>query len=85
MEATEYGRKITSWSVSRSLLCVHELLTNRSSDSAGEGGTGNWHEVAKRVPGQNNKDCRKGYHKEMDGDVKKDTWTNSEDQLLKGP
>ncbi|KAF2678711.1 hypothetical protein K458DRAFT_316036 [Lentithecium fluviatile CBS 122367] len=45
--------------------------------------TVNWHEVAKRVPGRDNKDCRKRYHNELDGNVKKGTWTKSEDERLK--
>ena len=44
----------------------------------------NWHEVAKRVPGRDNKDCRKRYYNEHDGAVKKGTWSKSEDVRLEG-
>lgn len=50
----------------------------------GKGGTVNWHEVAKRVPGRDNKDCRKRYYNEHDGAVKKGTWSKSEDVRLEG-
>jgi hypothetical protein len=50
----------------------------------GKGGTVNWHEVAKRVPGRDNKDCRKRYYNEHDGAVKKGTWSKNEDVRLEG-
>jgi hypothetical protein len=44
----------------------------------------NWHEVAKWVPGRDNKDCRKRYYNEHDRAVKKGTWSKSEDVRLEG-
>ena len=58
-------------------------LTESILGPTGKGGTINWHEVAKRVPGRDNKDCRKRYHNELGGKVRKGTWTKNEDEQLK--
>jgi hypothetical protein len=39
--------------------------------SAEVGATINWNEIAKKIPGRNNKDCRKRYYNEVAGGLKK--------------
>jgi Myb-like DNA-binding domain len=40
---------------------------------SGKGHTINWSEIAKRIPGRSNKDCRKRYFNEVSGCLKKVT------------
>ncbi|KAL9118462.1 MAG: hypothetical protein Q9187_004993 [Circinaria calcarea] len=49
----------------------------------GKGGTVNWNEIAKKIPGRTNKDCRKRYYNNMTAGLKKGPWTEEEDSRLR--
>ncbi|KAL8766787.1 MAG: hypothetical protein Q9209_006526 [Squamulea sp. 1 TL-2023] len=48
-----------------------------------DGEVRSWKEVAGKIPGRNNKDCRKRYYNEVMGGLKKGPWTKIEDGRLK--
>ncbi|KAI0012725.1 hypothetical protein F4779DRAFT_566626 [Xylariaceae sp. FL0662B] len=54
----------------------------QSACPTGKGQTVNWKEIANRLPGRSNKDCRKRYLYEMAGTLKKGPWSKEEDNLL---
>ncbi|GAB1316610.1 hypothetical protein MFIFM68171_06820 [Madurella fahalii] len=62
---------------------LRQELRKQLAKPTGKGNTINWSEVAKQLPGRNNKDCRKRYLNEMAGTLKKGPWSQEEDAKLK--
>ncbi|KAF2142412.1 uncharacterized protein K452DRAFT_270047 [Aplosporella prunicola CBS 121167] len=48
-----------------------------------EGEVKDWCKIATRLPGRNNKDCRKRWHNAVAGGLRKGQWARAEDTLLK--
>ncbi|RYP08193.1 hypothetical protein DL764_002053 [Monosporascus ibericus] len=61
---------------------LREGYAAQAAYPTGKGQTVNWKEIANRLPGRSNKDCRKRYLNEMAGTLKKGPWSKEEDALL---
>ncbi|KAI1075862.1 hypothetical protein F5B20DRAFT_558210 [Whalleya microplaca] len=61
---------------------LQDGFQTQSACPTGKGQTVNWKEIANRLPGRSNKDCRKRYLYEMAGTLKKGPWSKEEDSLL---
>jgi len=48
-----------------------------------EGRIKDWHRIANKLPGRNNKDCRKRWCNKVTGGLKKGPWEEDEDSRLK--
>ena len=51
-------------------------------DDKGDGDIKQWSEIAKKIPGRSNKDCRKRFYNEVTGGLKKGAWITNEDTEL---
>ncbi|KAF2199792.1 transcription factor, Myb superfamily, partial [Delitschia confertaspora ATCC 74209] len=49
---------------------------------ASEGEVRDWCQIAGKLPGRTNKDCRKRWHNTMAGEFRKGQWTKTEDEQL---
>ena len=47
-----------------------------------QGGVRDWQNIAAKLPGRTNKDCRKRWHNVVAGGMNKGHWTDAEDKLL---
>ncbi|KAF1325672.1 Myb domain protein 3r-5, partial [Globisporangium splendens] len=45
-------------------------------------GPGRWAVIASYLPGRNGKQCRERWHNQLNPDIKKDSWSPEEDQLI---
>jgi len=45
-------------------------------------GPGKWSRIAREVPGRNGKQCRERWHNHLMPEVKKDPWSQTEDELI---
>jgi hypothetical protein len=45
-------------------------------------GAKDWSEIAKALPGRIGKQCRERWHNHLNPDIKKEKWTDEEDQLI---
>ncbi|RYO89434.1 hypothetical protein DL762_003230 [Monosporascus cannonballus] len=61
---------------------LREGYAAQAAYPTGKGQTVNWKEIANKLPGRSNKDCRKRYLNEMAGTLKKGPWSKEEDALL---
>ena len=55
----------------------HVLLTVFVIAQANDGDIKDWNKIAKKIPGRNNKDCRKRFMNEVQGGLKKVSLTNN--------
>ena len=60
-----------SWQVWLQCIELNNLDTNVVSSEAYDGDIKDWNEIAKKIPGRNNKDCRKRFMNEVTGGLKK--------------
>ncbi|KAK3941966.1 hypothetical protein QBC46DRAFT_381393 [Diplogelasinospora grovesii] len=60
-----------------------QLLADAVAQETPPHGHVNWHRVSDRLPGRNNKQCRKRWHYSIAHTVRKGTWTPDEDARLR--
>lgn len=67
----------------KALLESRKVPGNLRSTSLGDDGDiKHWNEIAKKIPGRSNKDCRKRFYNEVTGGLRKGAWTADEDTEL---
>ena len=47
-----------------------------------EFGAKNWSDIAKALPGRIGKQCRERWHNHLNPDIKKEKWTEQEDEII---
>ncbi|EED12742.1 Myb transcription factor, putative [Talaromyces stipitatus ATCC 10500] len=65
------------WTPEEDQLLRQEVLAQLS-----QGGVRDWQNIAAKLPGRTNKDCRKRWHNVVAGGMNKGHWTDAEDKLL---
>jgi myb proto-oncogene protein len=45
-------------------------------------GARNWSEISKMLPGRIGKQCRERWHNHLNPDIRKEKWTEEEDDLI---
>ena len=45
-------------------------------------GARNWSEISKMLPGRIGKQCRERWHNHLNPDIRKERWTDEEDELI---
>ncbi|KAL2818668.1 Homeodomain-like protein [Aspergillus granulosus] len=75
------GEARRRWTASEDAL-LWELYQIQEKAPTGKCQKINWNEIAHRIPGRSNKDCRKRYYNRFTGGLRKGSWTQDEDERL---
>ncbi|GES61361.1 hypothetical protein ATEIFO6365_0011002000 [Aspergillus terreus] len=71
------------WTPAEDALLRHEVCLQQEQSPTGRPHRIDWNAIAMKIPGRSNKDCRKRYHNQFAGCVRKGPWSPEEDARLR--